>query len=213
MGLIDERWSELEQALTEGVAFDREDPFEGLSESERIELTHRLERFADEWIISGPPPHSTPVTAKNDPQLERVRRSVQGDSGMWPSMLPRLRERASLGRDELAAQLAQELGQSSDPEKVRRYYHRMEWGQLPGNGVSAVVLESLARLLDTDPNELRASGTLTGRRDRGSEQRSRTSQTFARFIGNDVTPEPSKAVIDLPEEPEWDGTDRLFLGG
>ena len=213
MGSIDERWNELEAALRSGLPFDREDPFEGLSDSERVELSERLERFADDWITASPDFAVDHRGAQNDPQLERVRRSVQGDSGMWPSMLPRLRERANLGRDELAAQLAEELGQSSDPEKVRRYYHRMEWGQLPGGGVSAEVLESLARLLDADPLELRHSGSLTGRRARNSAQRSRTSQTFARFIGNEVTPTPSHQVNDLPDEPDWDDTDRLFLGG
>jgi len=213
MESIDERWNELEGALRSGLPFDREDPFEGLSDSERIELAERLERFADDWMAAGAEPEAAQLAAHSDPQLERVRRSVQGDSGMWPSMLPRLRERASLGRDELAAQLAEVLGESSDPEKVRRYYHRMEWGQLPGRGVSAEVLDSLAKLLDADPVELRNSGTLSGRRERPAQPRSRTSQTFARFIGSDVSPGQNNPVNDLPDEPDWDDTDRLFLGG
>ena len=210
---IDERWSEIERALSQGLPFDREDPFEGLSDSDRIELAERLERFADRWISDGPNVQAAPPSALNDPQLERVRRSVQGDSGIWPSMLPRLRERANLGRDELAAQLAEELGEHSDPEKVRRYYHRMEWGQLPGNGVSAEVLESLARLLDADAGELRESGILSGRSEPGSGRRRRPSQTFARFIGNDVAAAQGSAEQDLPDESSWDATDRLFLGG
>ena len=213
MESLDERWNELEGALRAGLPFDREDPFEGLSDSDRIELAERLDQFADEWITSSREPEAAQLAAQNDPQLERVRRSVQGDSGMWPSMLPRLRERSSLGRDELASQLAEDLGKESDAEKIRRYYHRMEWGQLSGDGVSAEVLESLARLLDTDPNELRESGSLSGRRDRSTAQRSRTSQTFARFIGSDVTPKQESEVSDLPAEPDWDDTDRLFLGG
>jgi len=191
MTTIDDRYNEIEEALANGRPFGDIDPFTGLAEHEQDELANRLEKLTGEWINRAVEPDELDRAIANDPQLERIKRSVEGQSGMWPSMLPRLREREGIGRDELAQQLAEQLG-ASDPEKVRRYYHRMEWGRLPGAGVSDTVLDKLSALLDADVSELKESGNpQLGKQKATQKQRTRTARTFARFVGGNVTPGPA----------------------
>ena len=212
MTTVDDRYEQFLAYLEAGSTGSGIDPFEGLDDSERAELATRLEAFADQWLNSSPDPESIERAKASDPRLERLRRSIEGDSGVWPSMLPRLREREGLGRDELAHRLAEDLG-SADAEKVRRYYHRMEWGRLPAPGVSGTVLDSLGRILDVDPEELRTSGVQPARGSSSTQRRNNPAKTFARFIGGNVTPGPASAADDTPAESDWDDTDRLFIGG
>lgn len=212
MGNVDDRYEQFRSYLHSGTGGGVPDPFDGLDDAERIELTERLETLADSWLNAPTDPALINQAAASDPRLERIRRSVEGESGVWPSMLPRLREREGIDRDELARRLADDLG-GADAEKVRRYYHSMEWGRLPAQGVSGAVLDSLGRLLDVDADELRESGTNPPRGRRKSPEGARTSKTFARFVGGNVTPGPAEAGEDFPPEGDWDETDRLFLGG
>ena len=213
MTSIDDRYQEIDAAMADGRPFGDIDPYAGLSESEREELASRLENLTDEWINRAVDPDELDRAVVNDPQLERIKRSVEGESGTWPSMLPRLREREGIGRDELARRLAHHLG-ATDPEKGRRHYHRLEWGRLPGEGGSETVLEKLSELLDADVDELKDSGNPhPNKRKASQKQRSRTARTFARFVGGDVTPGPASVADDTPQEPDWDETDRPFLGG
>src|SRR4051812_29268892 len=62
--------------------------------------------------------------------VEALSTSLRGVSGAWPSLLPRLRNRARIARAELVAELASRLGAQNQREKVERYYHQMETGQL-----------------------------------------------------------------------------------
>ena len=59
-----------------------------------------------------------------------VERSIGGEAGAWPLLLPRLRERAKIKRAVLVARLAAALGVSGQTEKVAGYYHEMEQGSL-----------------------------------------------------------------------------------
>src|SRR5207248_10728988 len=65
---------------------------------------------------------------------ESLEKSLDGAAGLWPAVLPGLRERARLKRAELVAGLAAALGASGREEKVADYYHRMEQGTLPASG-------------------------------------------------------------------------------
>src|SRR5437879_607056 len=47
-----------------------------------------------------------------DMTVEALMRSIDGASGLWPAMLPRLRKRAGLKRRELVERLAATLGVS-----------------------------------------------------------------------------------------------------
>src|SRR4051794_26836296 len=94
--------------------------------------------------------------------VERLSRSLVGASGLWPSLLPRLRAAARLKRSELVERLAAALGVSGREEKVAVYYHQMEQGQLPAEGVSDKVLEALGGLLGRSADALREAGRSEG---------------------------------------------------
>ena len=91
---------------------------------------------------------------------ESVQRSLAGQSGMWPSLLPQLRNRARIKRADLVAQLAALLGADEQRDKVGVYYHQMEQGLLPASGVSDTVLEALGRIIGSGKESLRKAGEM-----------------------------------------------------
>src|SRR3989440_10694026 len=60
-----------------------------------------------------------------DAMAESLEKSLDGVAGLWPAVLPGLRERAQLRRVELVAQLAAAVGATGREEKVAAYYHQM----------------------------------------------------------------------------------------
>lgn len=139
-------------------------------------------------------------------ELERV---LGGQSGFWPSLLPRLRARAGLKRRELVERLATALEVSDKTEEVAAYYHQMEQGRLPSTGVSARVLQELGRILATAPEQLREAGRYRGAASVGPA----VLPAFTRLARGDSTAggEPPAGAVKAPEE--WDEVDRLFRGG
>lgn len=143
--------------------------------------------------------------------VEALSQSLQGASGLWPSVLPRLRERARLKRSELVAELAARLGAQSKRTKVERYYHQMEQGLLPSPGVSDDVLEALGQIVGESREALRRAGQAFGQGPAGAVAEQRA---FARTTGPMGAP-PSPGPEPEAAEPagEWDEVDRLFRGG
>jgi hypothetical protein len=147
------------------------------------------------------------------PVADEVERSLAGAGGIWPVLLPRLRDRARLRRSELVAQLAARLGAQGQQEKVGLYYHQMEQGLLPESGVSETVLDALAKIVDTTASALRKAGQMptpgTPRTDEGA--------VFARATyGEPAADMPAEAEELAARErraDEWDEVDRLFRGG
>ena len=138
---------------------------------------------------------------------EDLQRSLAGESGIWPALLPRLRDRAELRRAELVDQLAARLGAQSQELKVGEYYHRMEQGLLPAAGVSDTVLEALGRIVGWSAEALRKAGEMPA----PGPPRTDAGAVFARTRrGGDAA--PSAQAPDLPPAEEWDEVDRLFRG-
>src|SRR5437870_2787096 len=52
--------------------------------------------------------------------------SLSGVSGSWPVLLPELRNKVRIRRDELVGRLAEALGVGGREEKVAFYYNQME---------------------------------------------------------------------------------------
>jgi hypothetical protein len=136
---------------------------------------------------------------------EEVHRSLSGSSGLWPALLPRLRGRARLRRAELVAQLAARLGAQAQQEKVGLYYHQMEQGLLPEEGVSDTVLEALGRIVGYTAEALRKAGRLPA----PGPPRADEGAAFARATYGEAA-EPA-AAAGPPEQ--LDEVDRLFRGG
>ena len=140
----------------------------------------------------------------------RLSRSLTGASGLWPSLLPRLRTSAQLKRSELVERLAGALGVGGREDKVADYYHQMEQGLLPSEGVSDKVLEALAGILGRSADALREAGC--GASSGGAASAAAAAPAFARTSrGDQEGAAPAEAAAGLPEE-RWDEVDELFRG-
>ena len=214
--------SDVERLLTEYKHAHREsgdaDPRPYLERASGIDR-ELLAGLIDAYLEAAPRRDFDPLALRSSPAAavaEGVQRSLEGQSGMWPSLLPRLRARARLRRSELVGQLAARLGAQAQEEKVALYYHQMEQGLLPEPGVSETVLDALGKIVGWSAEALRKAGQLPApgppRQDAGA--------VFARTtMGRVSPPGPGQAQAqDTPEAatgaaPEdWDEVDRLFRG-
>ena len=141
--------------------------------------------------------------------VERLSRSLTGASGLWPSLLPRLRTGAQLKRSELVERLAGALGVRGREQKVADYYHRMEQGLLPADGVSDRVLEALGAILGRSADALREAGGRAAQE--GAPPAPSSAPAFARLARPGKPAAPPEAAA-APEE-RWDEVDELFRGG
>lgn len=142
--------------------------------------------------------------------VDELERALRGQSGLWPALLPQLRNRAGLKRSELVERLAGALGLSEKTSKVGDYYHRMEQGILPASGVSDPVLDALGRLVGEPAEALREAG----RAIRAAEPGGGAAQAaFARRAYTEATAAQPAAEMPSPGTVEWDEVDQLFRGG
>lgn len=211
--------ADVEQLLSQYIAEHRAggtaDPLEYL---DRLEGTDREELAAliDAYLARSPGQPWNPETFGGSPAerlSESLARSLEGASGLWPTILPRLRDRARLKRDELVQRLARGLGVSDDEAKVGVYYHQMEQGLLPSQGVSSRVLEALGAIVGASAEFLRQAGTPLGGGRLADEDivYTRTAFQDERFaLGEQVPPAPRSPGA---AEVEWDEVDELFRGG
>lgn len=141
---------------------------------------------------------------------DAVAQSLQGVSGIWPVVLPRLRHRAQVTRGELVGRLAAALGAGDREQKVGGYYHEMERGLLPSAGVSARVLDALGEIVGATGEFLRRAGeplAIGGTPDPG-EVYARTGRSDARDRNADSAPAPADRTPEARDE-----VDELFTGG
>ena len=147
--------------------------------------------------------------------VEALSRSLTGSAGLWPSVLPRLRERARVKRSEVVGQLAARLGASGGQrDKVAAYYHEMEQGSLPASGVSDRVLEALGEILGQSAAALRRAGGAFGRPPPTSPATAPAAFARKGMASPGVPPADASEGPPAEAEPEqWDEVDRLFRGG
>jgi hypothetical protein len=152
--------------------------------------------------------HQAPPEPRAEATIEALSRSIGGAAGLWPAVLPQLRNRAGLKRRELVDRLAAALDVSGRESKVGRYYHEMELGLLPAAGVSSRVLEALAKLVGSTASELRGAGAALGEGVGASAH----VDVFARTVAVEapIASAPPGSAPDT-EEP-WDEVDDLFRG-
>ena len=102
-------------------------------------------------------------------------------------------------------------------EKVAAYYHQMETGRLPSEGVSNRVLRALADIVDESAERLRAAGSVLSAG--GDEREVETRVAFARTAVHNpeyarrggVAAPPADAAAEAPDEDDL--VDRMFTGG
>lgn len=149
----------------------------------------------------------------------------------WPELLPSLRQRARIKRSDLVRRLAEAIGWPGEAERVGRYYHQMETGQLPSEGVSDRVLEALGELVQTPAALLRAAGSAIGAGENPERVAERVvfARTAARnpayagdegVVAGGAPPGDAEPIEAGPPargeespEAEPDELDRLFTGG
>jgi hypothetical protein len=179
-----------------------------LDGADREVLIALIDRFLD----SAPSREWDPerfAGSRADLASDSIAVSLEGRSGRWPELLPRLRRENEIKRNEVTDRLARDLDASdeAEAEKVRQYYHDMEHGNLPAAGVSEQVIEALASILRTSKETILGAGRALGPRV-GFEKgpvfaRSLSESEFEVALEEDAEP-PSRIG------PEPDRIDRLF---
>jgi hypothetical protein len=211
--------ADVERLLADYIAEHRAggaaDPLEYMN---RLGGTEREElgELIDAYLARAPGRPWEPEAFPDSPAerlSEAIERSLSGQAGLWPVILPRLRERAEVKRSQVVAELAATLGLLEREHKVARYYHEMERGLLPSTGVSGRVLEALGAIVGASAGFLRRAGEPFGAGPGPAE-----GPVFARTAR--PSPEHERmeelaapAAERRAEEPGWDEVDELFRGG
>jgi hypothetical protein len=140
---------------------------------------------------------------------DAVAQSLQGVSGTWPVVLPRLRHRAQVTRGALVKRLAAALDAGDREAKVGGYYHEMERGLLPSGGVSSRVLDALGEIVGATGEFLRRAGEPlgTGGAPSPGEVYARTRKPGAPAVDGEA------ARPDARPAQARDEVDELFTGG
>jgi hypothetical protein len=202
--------TDVDRLLSEYIAAHRAredvDPGDYLGRADGADRAE-LAALIDAYLARAPRRHFDPQAYRESGMaegVERLSRSLTGESGLWPSLLPRLRAAAKLKRSELVSRLARALGVADREDKVADYYHQMEQGLLPSEGVSDRVLEALAGMLGRSAEALREAGRTT----EPPGPPAAAAPTFARTAPLEAAAEPPAA----PEAAPWDEVDELFRG-
>ena len=203
----------LKQYIEEHQSGGEADPLRYLEQvSDRVERLE-LEALIDGYLMHAPR-QEVDLTAEYEGSLaekvvESLSPSITGVSGLWPTVLPELRNQARVKRAVLVSRLATALGVADREEKVADYYNQMEQGRLPAEGVSGRVLEALGSILGQSAERLRAMGEALGPAGPPSEE----GAVFARraALSEPAAPPPGAAAPRAPDD--WDDVDELFRGG
>ena len=178
------------------------------------EQRRALARRIDEHLMAAPRRAWDPAAFEaslGSPVMRDIATSVRGASGLWPALLPRLRNAARLRRQEVVTRLAGELGVAGREAKVRDYYHRMEQGLLEEEGVSDTVLEKLAGILGSSRESLREAGRALG--EAVAPEATTGGQLYARTaVADEAYPASPGTEGAPPEQSGWDEVDELFTG-
>ena len=153
--------ADVERLLTEYIAEHRAggeaDPIAYLDRVEgadRAELVELIDAY-----LERSPGRDWDAAAYKGSEAERVAdaisRSLVGEAGWWPLVLPRLRAKLEMTRAAVVSRLASALGASGHKNRVAGYYHAMEQGTLESSGVSARVLAALGEIYGSSGDYLR----------------------------------------------------------
>ena len=196
---IDQLMDEFARAWGTGEA-DPRAYLADLDGDERREMEVRIQLFLDR---AGPDPWDREVYRGS--LSEQVVEGVLGDARVAGGEdLIAMRVECGLGKREVAASLAEDLGATSedDRRKVSDYYHRLEWGTLDPAAVSRRVIDSIAAILGSDRQQVTAAIPDPG---------AASHEVFARLAGEGSSGEPGQSMA-TPSIPSTDWVDELFLG-
>jgi hypothetical protein len=171
----------------------------------------------DRWLEFAPTPaYDEPARAAivAEPAVARVRAAADADAGLWPELVPVLRERAGLSVAELAAQLVERCAlDRRDTERTTGYLQRLERGGLDPARMSRRLTDALAGILGLAGDALADAGTYN----RGLRPAAAAGGALFR-----AAPDAADLREDFellaraarsPAPPPLDELDRLFTGG
>jgi len=170
----------------------------------------QLAELIDAYLARAPRRPFDAAAYRDSPAVtaaDAAQRALAGSAGLWPVLLPRLRNEARIRRADLVAELAARLGAQSRRDKVAAYYHEMEQGRLPAAGVSDTVLEALGRIVGYGKEALRRAGEMPAPGGPAPEAGAVYTRTTRRSEATD------EAGPGAAEPEEWDEVDRLFRAG
>ena len=176
---------------------------------EREELAEALMT----WLSVAPTPEyddALLAQLRADPAVAAVVAGAAGEAGAWPSLLPRLRERAGLAVRELAARVTGAFGLAGQEARAEAYLVRMERGELDATRVSRRLLAALGEALGVSAATLAEAGDLRPRVAPAVRFRAAPAAR-AGMMGADMDALSRAAMAPAP--PPMDELDRLFLGG
>ena len=204
-----------EEFVAEHRAAGRADPLEFLR---KVDGTERRELavLIDAYLVRSPGRQWNAEEFAGSPAerwAQQMTQSLVGEAGLWPEVLPRLRNEAKITRKSLVERLAAAIGATAQTPKVASYYHQMEQGELPAGGVSTRVLEALAGIVGSSAEALRAAGEGMTRGVVAEEAVfARTAIPDPEYADADAAPVMAESLQErLDDGP--DEVDRLFTGG
>lgn len=202
MGNVESLLTQYVERYLAGESTNPSDLLDQLEGKEREEL----ESLIDAFLVDAP---ARPWNADEyaGSIAERATGELIAQGTLWPAVLPGLRERLEIRRRDLAERLAKALGHADQGERVERYYHQMETGQLDPDGVSDQVLEALGSILGRSAEALRNMGEGLG--PRGYEAK---KLLYTRLSVSDADRTSEADSSEEQDEGDWDEVDRLFRG-
>jgi transcriptional regulator with XRE-family HTH domain len=174
----------------------------------RAELAEQLTTFL-EYAPTPDYAEATMAELMAEPAVVTAAAAFESEAGLWPALLPRLREQARMTLGDLARRLNEALAVTGRETKTEAYLKQMEAGSLDPGGVSRRVLEALGRILRVDPEDLDRAGAFG------------VAEPAPALLRSEPGTAPSVAHLEVladalaapaPGE-EWDEVDRLFRGG
>jgi hypothetical protein len=206
MSSTDELLSKFIDAWNAGERPRAEDYLDKAAEPERTELAEMLHTFLEH----APPPNYSEATFAailHEPAVQAAANLI--DEQTWPGLLPSLRQRAKLKRDEVVARLAEALSLAGKEAKVKGYYHQMESGTLDPSGVSRKVIEALGKVFNVDPGKIERAGAFEFSAFSAAEVHLRADMEDMEKLDR---MEDAAMAAPAPQV-EMDEVDRLFRGG
>lgn len=178
--------------------------------TEREELAARIE----DWLVVAPTPryqeHAL-ADIRREPALVGALAEIHAAPGLWPDLLPRLRERLGLKRREVAARITSAFTLKGQEERAERYLERMEHGDLDATLVSRRLLDALGSVLGISGHDLARAGALHPAAPTPRRALFRAGREPGQLFEEDL--EALSRAATAPAPPPMDELDRLFVGG
>lgn len=171
-----------------------------------------------EWLAIAPTPafdEQTRAAIRAEPVVQRVFAAVGEDAGLWPQVLPTLRERSRLSLAQLASRVTERFGLgASEAARAETYLERLERGELDASRISRRLVDAVADALGVTPGSLADAGSFG----RSMRPAAAGGALFRRtgdgddWVAQDLELLSAAAAEPPPAQP-LDELDRLFLGG